>query len=52
LKRNGFVEITNSKAENFVKTIEQHILSNYATKKSPAWNIDINDPVACKHLGR
>jgi hypothetical protein len=52
LKNNGFVEISNSKAANFLQAIEKHILSNYKSKTSPAWNIDINDTTTCKGLGR
>jgi ABC-type phosphate transport system substrate-binding protein len=52
LKNNGFVEVANSKAAKFAKTIEQHILANAGTKANPAWNIDINDKTACAGKGR
>jgi ABC-type phosphate transport system substrate-binding protein len=52
LADNGFVELVNSKAANFVTTINQHILSNVGTKAKPAWNIDINDTTTCAGKGR
>ena len=52
LKNNGFVDVTNSAASNFVTTITRHILSNFKSKTQAAWNIDINDTTTCAGKGR
>ena len=45
--QNGFVPVANTKAASYVTAIKQHILTNYATGASPAWNTNIQSTAVC-----